>query len=154
VISDEIELVGLQVGPKTQMELLLNVFWLFIAAGALGIWILQWRRGARRRGLALPLCALGCVLALLFPVISATDDLHAAALVVETSGFTRKILKSITPGDSSAHAWLQGLPALLLLALFSAASKVVDTIAEQRVPLSLTRFIQPVSGRAPPAAAF
>ena len=137
------------------MELLLNIFWLLIAAGALGIWIRQWRRGARRRGLPLPLCALGCVLVLLFPVISATDDLHATALVVEASGFSRKIPKSITPTETSAHAWLQVLPALLLLALFSAAAhKLVDTATEQRVLLSVTGFIHPVDGRAPPAAAF
>jgi hypothetical protein len=137
------------------MELLLNIFWLLIAAGALGIWIRQWRRGARRRGLPLPLCALGCVLVLLFPVISATDDLHATALVVEASGFSRKILKSITPTGASAHAWLQVLPALLLLALFSAATpKLVDTATEQRVLLSVTGFIHPVDARAPPAAAF
>src|SRR2546428_7873547 len=56
------------------MELLLNIFWLLIAAGALGIWIRQWRRGARRRDLPLQLFALGCVLVFLLPVISASDD--------------------------------------------------------------------------------
>ena len=49
------------------MELLLNTFWLLIAASALGIWIRQWRRGARRRDLPLQLFALGCVLVLLLP---------------------------------------------------------------------------------------
>jgi len=137
------------------MELLLNIFWLLIAAGALGICIRQWRRGARARGLSLPLCALSCVLVLLFPVISATDDLHPTALVVETSGFSRKILKSMTPTDASAHPWLQVLPALLWLALFSAAArKIVDTATKERVLQSLAGFIHPVNGRAPPATAF
>lgn len=132
------------------MELLLNIFWLLIGAGAFGICIRQWRRG-----LPLRLCALVCVLVLLFPVISATDDLHPSALIVETSGFTRKILKSITPTEASAHGWLEVLPAVLVLLLFSAAAgKIVDTATEQRVLLSLAGFIHPVDDRAPPAAAF
>ena len=136
------------------MELLLNIFWLIIAAGALGIWIRQWRRGARWRGLPLQLCALGCVLVLLFPVISATDDLHTTALVVEASGFSRKILKSITPTGASAHPWLQVLSAVPLLALFPAVkSKLVDSATEQRFLLSVAGFIHPVDGRAPPPAA-
>ena len=136
------------------MELLLNIFWLLIAAGTLGIRIRQRWRGARRRDLPLQLCALGCLLVLLFPVISATDDLHATALVSEASGFSRKILKRITPTGAWAHAWLQVLPALLLLALFSAATrKLIDSATEQRA-LSVTRFFPSVSGRAPPSVPF
>src|SRR5437667_7060715 len=101
------------------MELLLNTFWLLIAVGALGIWIRQWRRGARRRGLPLQLFALGCVLVFLLPVISASDDSHATALAVEASGFSRKILQSITPSGAWVHTWRHVLPGVLL-ALFSA----------------------------------
>jgi len=134
------------------MELLLNTFWLLIAAGALGIWIRQWRRGARRRDLPLQLFALGCVLVFLLPVISASDDLHTTALAVEASGFSRKILKSITPSGASVHTWRFVLPAVLLLALFSAAArKLVGAATEQRVLLSVTGFIHPVDGRAPPS---
>jgi len=95
------------------MELLLNTFWLLIAVGALGIWIRQWRRGAKRRDLPLQLFALGCVLVFLLPVISASDDLHATALAVEASGFSRKILKSITPSGTSVNTWRHVLPAVL-----------------------------------------
>ena len=134
------------------MELLLNTFWLLIAVGALGIWIRQWRRGARRRDLPLQLFALGCVLVFLLPVISASDDLHATALAVEASGFSRKILlKSITPSGASVHTHV--LAAVLLLALFSAAGRklVVGAATEQRVLLSVTGFIHPVDDRAPPS---
>jgi len=85
------------------MELLLNTFWLVIAAGALGIWIRQCRRSAKRQDLHLPLFALGCVLVLFLPVISATDDLHATPLAVEASGLSRKIPKCITPSGASAR---------------------------------------------------
>ncbi len=136
------------------MELLLNIFWLLTAAaGVLGTWIRQWRRGTKGRHL--PLCALGCVLVLLFPAISASDDLHATALAVEASGFSRKIVKSIMPNGASAHTWAHVLPSVLLLALLSAAaSKRVDTVAEQRIPLSVTEFNHLVDGRAPPSALF
>jgi len=136
------------------MELLLNTFWLVIAAGALGIWICRWRRGAKRRDLHLQLFALGCVLVLLVPVISATDDLHATTLAVEASGFSRKILKSITPSGASARTRLRVLPLVPLLALLSAPIRsLVGTATEQRFLLSLTVFIHPVDSRAPPSAA-
>ena len=133
------------------MELLLNTFWLVIAAGALGVWIRRWRRGAKRQDLPLQLFALGCVLVLLLPVISVTDDLHATTLAVEASGFSRKILKSITPSGALVHPWRPVIPVVLLLALFSAAArKLVGAAIEQRVLLSVTGFIHPVDGRAPP----
>ena len=136
------------------MELLLNTFWLVIAAGALGVWIRRWRRGAKRQDLPLQLFALGCVLVLLLPVISVTDDLHATTLAVEASGLSRKILKSITPNGASARTRLRVLPLVPLLALFSAPiRKLVGTSTEQRFLLSLTVFIYPVDSRAPPSAA-
>jgi len=61
------------------MELLLNLFWLALALP--GVWL--WRRqsdGARkwqRPGCARALLLIGCSLVLLFPVVSASDDLHA-----------------------------------------------------------------------------
>ena len=136
------------------MELLLNIFWLLIAAASvLGTWIRQWRRGTSGR--QLPLCALGCVLVLLFPVISASDDLHAAALAVEASDFSRKIVKSIVLSGASAHTWPHVLPSVLLLALFSAAAtKLVDTVTEQRISLPVTGFNHQVHGRAPPSGLF
>jgi hypothetical protein len=135
------------------MELLLNTFWLLIAVGALGVWIHQSWRGARRMDLRLQLCALGCVLVLLFSAISATDDLHATALAVETSDFSRKMLKSITPTGASAHTWQHAIPAMLSLALlFSAAARRVDIATQQLVLLTVTGFIHQVDGRAPPSA--
>src|SRR2546430_16605711 len=103
------------------MELLLNTFWLVIAAGALGIWIRRCGRSEKRRALPLPLFALGCVLVLFLPVISATDDLHATPLAVEASGLSRKIPKCITPSGASARPRPRRRPRLPLLALFSAA---------------------------------
>jgi len=68
------------------MEVFLNLCWLFLVVPAL----LTWRRqeqSSRQRGHVslLRLGALGCVLVLLFPVISASDDLHAVRQEMEES---------------------------------------------------------------------
>jgi hypothetical protein len=97
------------------MELLLNLVWLLMALPA--YWL--WRRGAEartaRRIAALQfLLALGCALVLLFPVISATDDLHAMRAEMEESASSKRAVRQ---ASSERHsAWvnrLQGPPALL-----------------------------------------
>ena len=68
------------------MEIFLNLCWLFLVVPALLTWRRQ-ERSSRERGHAslLRLGALGCVLVLLFPVISASDDLHALRQEMEES---------------------------------------------------------------------
>ena len=60
------------------MELILNIIWLAIALVAMGAAI--WQR--RRVWIGF---ALLCVVALLFPIISITDDLHWDAVFAEAS---------------------------------------------------------------------
>lgn len=68
------------------MELLLNLVWLLLALPAYCLW-----RGTRpayagRRATSLQcLLTLGCMLVILFPVISATDDLHVMQAEMEES---------------------------------------------------------------------
>ncbi len=67
------------------MELLLNLVWLLLAIPAYFLW-----RNANRAqyvGATSLQClfALGCALFLLFPVISATDDLHAMRAEMDES---------------------------------------------------------------------
>jgi len=88
------------------MELLLNVVWLMLALPA--IWI--WRRdadcihSARGFGRAMPFLILGCVLLLLFPVVSATDDLHPMQADIEESSSRRvKQLSSDRSGTGLTH---------------------------------------------------
>jgi len=70
------------------MELFLNLCWLSLLLPA---WLL-WRQRTSATGAAhlaarpiVFVCALGCVLVLLFPVISATDDLHPMRAEMEES---------------------------------------------------------------------
>src|SRR5208283_5577467 len=70
------------------MELFLNLCWLSLLLPA---WLL-WRQRTSATGASHPaarplvfVCALGCVLVLLFPVISASDDLHPMRPEMEES---------------------------------------------------------------------
>jgi hypothetical protein len=90
------------------MELLLNLIWLAMALP--GLWM--WRKmPARARnphwfGRCRPLLLLGCALVLLFPVISATDDLHAMRPEIEESNPFNRQLKNSAGARSGvcAHA--------------------------------------------------
>lgn len=96
------------------MELLLNLAWVLLAVPA--YWL--WRRGASTRSA----CAvsslqcflvLGCVLVLLFPVISASDDLHAMRAEMEESASSKRTVRQAASDKGSA--WinrLQGPPAM------------------------------------------
>jgi hypothetical protein len=73
------------------MELLLNLAWLLLALPA--YWL--WRDRKVSRGFSSLQCllALGCVLAILFPVISATDDLRAMRAEMEESSASKRSLR-------------------------------------------------------------
>ncbi|TAM79485.1 MAG: hypothetical protein EPN47_16910 [Acidobacteria bacterium] len=76
------------------MEALLNFLWLVIALCAFVRWGRQTVRPARKahplsRTFA-PLVALACALAVLFPAISATDDLHPALFLAEDVSTSRR----------------------------------------------------------------
>ena len=136
------------------MELLLNLAWMLMALPA--YWL--WRRGAgarrERRVSALEcLLALGCVLVLLFPVISATDDLHAMRSEMEESSTSKRTVRQAS-GDKHV-AWvnrLQGPPALV-----ARVEGQPDPLAErlESSGLRLAVLARPCdwhAGRAPPSS--
>lgn len=134
------------------MELLLNLAWLLLALPALWLW-----RGARmgRKYSSLQcLLALGCVLVILFPVISATDDLHAMRSEMEESPASKRSLRQA--GHDKTSVWnsrLQSPPAVLpRLTSFALSDE------HTRLPLQVTFPVPPsasalATGRAPPDAA-
>lgn len=76
------------------METALNIVWLLLLLPAL--WLYRRQKPNRLApGSCLarfaPLLTLGCVLVLLFPVISASDDLHATQFVTEDPGSQRRV---------------------------------------------------------------
>jgi hypothetical protein len=93
------------------VELLLNILWLLLAGPGIYLW-------SRRRQTkpSFQLCiALACLLFLLFPVISASDDLHAMRSEMEESSPGKRVLEQIakrSPGVASTAAPAQTTPAV------------------------------------------
>ena len=94
------------------MELLLNLFWLLLAMPAFWLWRYSRTAPDRRKFDALQcFLALGCLLIILFPVVSATDDLRAMRPEMEESQSKRSICQSA--GDEPSSLKWQAQPAAL-----------------------------------------
>jgi hypothetical protein len=136
------------------MELLLNLVWVLMALPA--YWL--WRRAAetrRARRLTVLQCvlALGCVLVLLFPVISATDDLHAMRAEMEESSTSKRAVRQAGPDRHSAwvNRW-QGPPALVADAM---QPPVPESVRLEVCDLRLALPARPCdlhAGRSPPVS--
>lgn len=97
------------------MELLLNLAWLLLAIPACWLWRNSKPANRRRRFSSLQcLLALGCALVLLFPVISATDDLHAMRAEMEESPVSKRSMRQASAEKNPVpRPHLQSPPALL-----------------------------------------
>jgi len=130
------------------MELLLNLAWLLLALPAYWLW--RGRRSGRKFQSLQCLLSLGCLLVILFPVISATDDLRAMRAEMEESPTSKKAFRQTGTEKTSASKW-QGAPAI------TAAAAITITLHESRLePVSqgssqLAAPAADYSGRAPPA---
>lgn len=93
------------------MELLLNLLWLLLALPAYWLWRYS-RSAPKNREFDALRCflALGCLLVILFPVVSATDDLHAMRAEMEESPNKKSICQS--GGDKPGFLKWQVQPAL------------------------------------------
>jgi hypothetical protein len=134
------------------MELLLNLVWVALALAAFSA-LLRNRRAASQ----LPqvpygkaLLALACVLVLLFPVVSASDDLHPAQAVVEEA--SKRIQQLAAPvhhvqsvSDDGMILYL--LATYLLFALV--ALQVSEPLAQEARVIRRERL--PRAGRSPPS---
>src|SRR5271163_4404080 len=97
------------------MELLLNLAWLLLTLPAWWLWYRS--RGTNsRRELRSWQCVLtlGCALVILFPVISATDDLCAMRAEREEPQSSKHLVRQATNDKASlGHNRLLSTPALL-----------------------------------------
>ena len=117
------------------METLLNLVWLAVTVAAIGLWRFRWtvsRRGPRPSQ-KIEAVAMVCFLALLFPVISLTDDLHPEIMVVDAASGKRNACL-IAASARQAHA----------ATLVSGAHFAVGMVSR---PLSTPNFV--VSGFVP-----
>jgi hypothetical protein len=136
------------------MELLLNIIWLFLAVPAVWIWRTEYpsRHAAVRFRSLRCLLILVSTLTLLFPIVSASDDLHAMRPEMEESSSSKRAVRVATPGKSPVR-FSGALPTLALspslAAVYSndqiAGNAVVNSfLLHNCIPCGLT------FGRAPP----
>jgi hypothetical protein len=94
------------------MELLLNLSWLLLAMPAFWLWRESSGVPGHRRFSALQgVFALACALVLLFPVVSATDDLRAMRAEMEESQTGKRSI-SQSGGERASASRTQAQPAL------------------------------------------
>lgn len=133
------------------MELLLNLAWLLLALPAYWLWRVSKGDPSGRRFAPIQcLFALSCMLVVLFPIVSATDDLHAMRAEVEESPLSKRSLRQANDDRPSSWNW-DSQPSLTsasstLVATFEAWHHVPKLVADSLD----TRSIQE-AGRAPPS---
>src|SRR5208282_3880083 len=103
------------------MELFLNLCWVSLLLPAYFLWRQRTSSTSpdgRVKSAALDtlifLCALGCAFVLLFPVISATDDVHAMRAEMEESSPGKRSVRQAAGEKASVwHSRWQNLPAVV-----------------------------------------
>jgi hypothetical protein len=131
------------------MELLLNLFWLAFALLAVGSW--WYARSAQRCNRLPQFVVLSCVLILLFPVVSVTDDLHPIRPEMEESSPSKKI-KAAAHASSNHSGVFDSSPAQVACSfLFSPHSKICGHAFVELAPVPETARLSKDACRAPPA---
>lgn len=132
------------------MELLLNLLWLLLAMPAFLLWRDCGTAPDRQKSTALQcFLALGCMLVLLFPVVSATDDLRAMRAEMEETPLSKRSVGQ-SSGDKTS-AWKSSVQPALAVTWNSLSPVEHSWIFVLAIPLS-TPSSPPVfrAGRAPP----
>src|SRR5579864_82229 len=129
------------------MELLLNLTWLLLAFPAYWLW--RAHRTTQKSSLQC-LLSLGCLLVVLFPVISATDDLQAMRTEMEESSFSKRTLRQAANPDKSLLSGWHSPAAVVTSAtnLFAGTEDRLVSMVAQSVLPSVPGVDR--SGRAPP----
>ena len=137
------------------MELFLNILWVTIALGGLGVWRIVWRRQPRRSPHK-PLqewTAFTCALVFVFFAVSLSDDLQAATILADdcASGRHHSLVWSCGHAPDSAasatHASLATEPA----APFANPLQMVARVAHPVLKFRSTVDRRAISARGPPA---
>lgn len=130
------------------MELALNVVWLILALPAFVVWRRQ-RASARNSGIVL----LGCLLALLFPIVSVTDDLHPISAEIEECSPLKRALKQSTCVKSPACGYdNQGTAPPPHMTVFRPEQDPFGAVSEYFNTLLQQTLDRTIDGRAPPTA--
>jgi len=138
------------------MELLLNLFWLALALPA--AWLLKKTiqsapaEGSPAIGLLRSAVLLACVLTLLFPVVSASDDLHAMRPEIEESGTKRVSRHAAANRSVVSRSGVGTCSALPVLSLpFSLNTEISGLVSVPEFFLPDLAPVGPRSSRGPPS---
>jgi hypothetical protein len=136
------------------MELLLNLAWLLMLVPAYFLWRESRNGDSRQKVTSLQaLLALTCALVILFPVISATDDLHAMRAEIEESPSTKRSVRQA--GNERGAVWnirLLAPPAMVQsFRTFTPEAEHAD-ITIRVIPTPPKEPMVDHFGRAPPCA--
>jgi hypothetical protein len=129
------------------MELLLNLAWLLLVLPA----YILWRNSRTQRKITPMQCllTLGCMLVILFPVISASDDLHAMQAEMEESPAGKRcVCHAHSEKSSSAKSHIQPVLASASFA-FVPIHLAWHSPAVASISIPAAPAIRPI-GRAPP----
>jgi hypothetical protein len=88
------------------METFLNLVWLAVTVAALWLWRFRWTvsRQAPKHSTRMEAVAMVSVLALLFPVISLTDDLHPETVAVDAASGKRNACLIVANGAQTGNS--------------------------------------------------
>jgi hypothetical protein len=135
------------------MELLLNLAWLMLAVPALLVWRRQSAstRSSEKQCGTRSFIVLGCILALLFPVVSATDDLHPIRAESEESSPSKRAVKQSPGVKSPAWSCDGGRPLRLVqVAAFRPENDTWEPVSEHLPLLPEHAQAGTINDRAPP----
>lgn len=136
------------------MELFLNLLWVLIAASAIGVWRICWRRQKprSRRDSLREWPAMGCALVLLFFAVSLTDDLYAAAMFLDECSASRRHSICSHHSEQSRQIVKETGPAILPR-IASVESPLTYLCGINLSSYRVKSLVQGLSeGRAPPAS--
>jgi hypothetical protein len=138
------------------METILNLIWLVVTVAAIWLWRFRWSvsRQNPRHSTRMEVVAMVCVLALLFPVISLTDDLHPDNVPADTVSSKRNLCLLVAHNAQASNSKLSlhahSFPALgsHSPAAFEISFAGIVSTAAIPHPRSASSI---ASGRAPPS---
>ena len=135
------------------MESILNLIWLMLALPL----FLLWRQARRSATVSGPGCRtnafvlVGCLLVLLFPVISATDDVQASRFEMEEASAGKSLTKHSAGLKVSMSGNDAGSPTLLRsVALYAPGNRLSEPVPTYAVFLPPCCRTSTIGGRAPP----
>jgi hypothetical protein len=129
------------------MEIILNLAWIFLAAVIVWLWLRDAPcEGASRR---LQMIALAMLIAILFPVISVTDDLQTVQNPAELDCCARRNHAALCP-----HSIISAVAALPPPAFAQPSSGFLRFVAPSSFPVAAldNPALAPIQNRPPPVA--